>query len=309
MMSNKVLFITDTFKDLNIKKDTSILMIEEAINNDFDVFQCEINDLFIEEGYVYSSSRDIISAGSAQVESIKKEDIKISDFRYCFMRKDPPVDENYINALHLLGLAEKHGAIIHNKPNAIKEFNEKIFAIHFSEYIPSTLVTSKISKIENFYKTHKSIIIKPLDGMGGTSIYKIEDWDEEKIQLIEQMTDSEKTQIICQKFIEDIYDGDYRILIINGKPFEKTLARIPKEGSFKGNLAAGGYGEARDITDFQQRIGEEIGKILMENGISFAGIDIIGELLTEINITSPTCAREILDQTKMNPIKEYFAGL
>jgi len=123
------------------------------------------------------------------------------------------------------------------------------------------------------------------------------------------MTDSEKTQIICQKFIEDIYDGDYRILIINGKPFEKTLARIPKEGSFKGNLAAGGYGEARDITDFQQRIGEEIGKILMENGISFAGIDIIGECLTEINITSPTCAREIYEQTGINPITRYFEGL
>ena len=308
-MSNKVLFITDTFKDLNIKKDTSILMIEEAINNKFDVFQCEINDLSIEGGSVHASSRNIISAGSTQVEGIKKEDLRLMDFRFCFMRKDPPVDENYVNALHLLGLAEKEGANIHNNPNAIKEFNEKIFSIHFSKYIPNTLVTSKITKIQKFHEAHKTMIIKPLDGMGGTSIYKIDNWDKDSIDLIEEMTNSEETQIICQEFIKDIYDGDYRILIINGRPFQKTLARIPKEGSFKGNLAAGGRGVAEDITDFQKNIGEEIGDILMKNGITFAGIDMIGEYLTEINITSPTCAREILDQTKLNPIKEYFDGL
>lgn len=308
-MSNKVLFITDTFKDLNIKKDTSILMIEEAINNKFDVFQCEINDLSIEGGSVYANSRNILSVGSNQEEGIKREDMKLIDFKFCFMRKDPPVDENYINALHLLGLAEKDGATIHNKPNAIKEFNEKIFAIHFSKYIPNTLVTSKTTKIHKFYETHKCMIIKPLDGMGGASIYKIDSWDKDSIDLIEKMTHSEKTQIICQEFIKDIYEGDHRILIINGKPFPKTLARIPKEGSFKGNLAAGGLGVAKDITDFQKNIGAEIGAILMKNGITFAGIDLIGEYLTEINITSPTCAKEILDQTMLNPIKDYFEGL
>ena len=164
-MTEKVLFITDPFNDLNVKKDTSILMIEEAINNDFDVFQCEINDLFIEEGYVYSSSRNIISAGSAQVESIKKEDIKISDFRYCFMRKDPPVDEDYNNALHLLDLAKHNGAVIHNNPCALKKFNEKVFATHFPEFIPKTIITSSINKIRAFFDSHKKIIIKPLDGI------------------------------------------------------------------------------------------------------------------------------------------------
>ena len=125
-MSEKVVFMTDTYKDLNIKKDTSILMIEEAINNKFNVFQCEINDLFVEDGNVHASARNIISAGSTQVEGIIKEDINVVDFKFCFMRKDPPVDENYVNALHLLGLAEKKGAVIYNKPNAIKEFNEKL---------------------------------------------------------------------------------------------------------------------------------------------------------------------------------------
>ena len=308
-MNEKVLFITDTFKDLNVKKDTSILMIEEAINNQFNVFQCEINDLFIEDGSVLASARNIISAGSTQVEGITKEDINVVDFKFCFMRKDPPVDENYINALHLLGLAEKKGALIYNKPNAIKEFNEKIFAIHFKEYIPQTLISSKISKIENFFESHKTMIIKPLDGMGGTSIYKIDSMDEDNRKIISDMTNSESTQIICQEFIKDIYDGDFRILLIHGRPCKKTLARIPQDGGFKGNLAAGGKGVAADITDFQQKVGEEIGAYLMQNGINFAGIDIIGNYLTEINITSPTCAREILDQTGMNLISEYFKGL
>ena len=308
-MNEKVLFITDTFKDLNVKKDTSILMIEEAINNQFNVFQCEINDLFIEDGSVLASARNIISAGSTQVEGITKEDINVVDFKFCFMRKDPPVDENYINALHLLGLAEKKGALIYNKPNAIKEFNEKIFAIHFKEYIPQTLISSKINKIENFFESHKTMIIKPLDGMGGTSIYKIDSMDEDNRKIISDMTNSESTQIICQEFIKDIYDGDFRILLIHGRPYKKTLARIPQDGGFKGNLAAGGKGVAADITDFQQKVGEEIGAYLMQNGINFAGIDIIGNYLTEINITSPTCAREILDQTGMNLISEYFKGL
>ena len=284
-------------------------MIEEAIKKQFNVFQCEIDDLFIDQGYVYASSRNILSAGSTQVEGILKQGIKVSDFKYSFMRKDLTVDENYINALHLLGLAEKQGAIIFNKPNSIKEFNEKIFALHFKEYTPKTLITSKIEKIKEFINSNNTIIIKPLDGMGGTSIYKLDQINEENLNILDKMTSSEQTQIICQEFIEEIYEGDYRVLIIHGKPFNKTLARIPQDGGFKGNLAAGGKGVAADITEFQQNIGEEIGNYLKEKGINFAGIDIIGEYLTEINITSPTCAREIFDQTGQNPITDFFEGL
>ena len=306
---NELLFITDTYKNLNIKKDTSVLMIEEAIKNNFIVFQCELNDLFVQDGIVYASSRNIISAGLTQVEGILKEDKKISDFKFSFMRKDPPVDENYLNALHLLGLAEKQGATIFNKPNSIKEFNEKIFALHFNKYVPKTLITSNIEKIKDFYELHKKIIVKPLDGMGGISIYKIDDLNEDNLNIINEMTNSEQTKIICQEFLEDIYDGDFRVLIIHGEPFEKTLARIPQKGNFKGNLAAGGKGTAMDISDFQRKLGEEIGEYLIKMGINFAGIDIIGEYLTEINITSPTCAREIYEQTGINPITRYFEGL
>tara|TARA_B100000965_G_scaffold401105_1_gene424264 strand:+ start:608 stop:1534 length:927 start_codon:yes stop_codon:yes gene_type:complete len=308
-MKNKLLFITDTYKDLNINKDTSILMIEEAIKLKYSAYQCEINDLFIHKGNVYAASREILSAGSTQVEGILKQEIKLSDFKISFMRKDPPVNENYINALHILGLAEKQGATIFNSPSSLKEFNEKIFAIHFKKFIPETLITSRIDKIRDFLEMNKIIVIKPVDGMGGDSIYKIEEFNDETKDLLNKMTNSEKTQIICQEFIQDIYDGDFRILIIHGKPFQKTLARIPQGKSFKGNLAAGGKGEARDITDNQKLIANEIGEYLIRQGINFAGIDIIGKHLTEINITSPTCAREILNQTGLNPITEYFNGL
>lgn len=308
-MTKKLLFVTDPLKGLNPAKDTSIFMMEEAIVLGYDVYQSEMKDLYITEGSVYADSRRIIAVGANQVESINKEAIKVSDFTYTFMRKDPPVDSDYINALHLLGLAETEGATVFNKPNSIKEFNEKIFAIHFKEFIPTTLVTANIEKIIEFQAKHEIIIVKPLDGMGGTSIFKMEDMEDDNLDILLDMTEDENTQIIAQEFLPAIFKGDFRILIIHGKPFEKTLARIPQGDSFKGNLAAGGKGVAKDITDIQRKTGETIGKFLVSKGINFAGIDMIGDRLTEINVTSPTCAREIFNQTGKNPIAEYLKGL
>ena len=308
-MTKKLLFVTDPLKGLKPAKDTSIFMMEEAISLGYDVYQSEMKDLYITEGSVYADSRRIIAVGANQVESINKEAIKVSDFTYTFMRKDPPVDSDYINALHLLGLAETEGATVFYKPNSIKEFNEKIFAIHFKEFIPTTLVTANIEKIIEFQAKHEIVIVKPLDGMGGTSIYKMEDMEDDNLDILLDMTEDENTQIIAQEFLPAIFKGDFRILIIHGKPFEKTLARIPQGDSFKGNLAAGGKGVAKDITDIQRKTGETIGKFLVSKGINFAGIDMIGDRLTEINVTSPTCAREIFNQTGKNPIAEYLKGL
>ena len=301
----KSLFITDTFSNLNVKKDTSILMMEEVMNLGNNAYQCEINDLFIKKGLVYSTATEIISTNKLG----KKSEIALSKFQYAFMRKDPPVDENFINALHLLSLAENQGIKVFNNPNSIKQFNEKIFALYFKEFIPNTFVSSNISKIKDFMTNNSSTIVKPFDGMGGSSIYKLDDANQDSLKILEKLTSNEKTLIIAQEFLDEIYEGDVRVLIINGKPFQKTLARIPQDGNFKGNLAAGGKGVVRDITKDQQYIALEIGKYLMKKGINFAGIDVIGDRLTEINITSPTCAREILDQSGVNPIKEYFKGL
>ena len=308
-MSKKVLFITDPMKELKPEKDTSIFMMEEAISLGYKVYQAEMKHLYLDNTFVIADARNIIEIGSSKVEGIRKEAIKVSEFSYTFMRKDPPVDTNYLNALHLLGLAEIQGATIFNKPNAIKEFNEKVFASHFKEFTPRTLITSCIEKIIKFQANHEIIIVKPLDGMGGDSIYKMENIEEENLDILLDMTEEETTQIVVQEFLPEIYKGDFRILVIHGKPFHKTLARIPQGESFKGNLAAGGKGVAMNINDNQRAIAEKVGEFLVSKGINFAGIDMIGSYLTEINITSPTCAREIFDQTGMNPIKEYFSKL
>ena len=308
-MSKTILFITDPMRELKSKKDTSIFMMEEAISRGFKVFQAEMKHLYVDEGMVFADARNIIEIGSSQVQGIRKEPINVADFSYTIMRKDPPVDSDYINSLHLLGLAETQGAKIFNRPNSIKEFNEKIFALHFKEFIPKTLITSNIEKIINFQANHEIIVVKPLDGMGGESIFKMEDMEEENLDILLDMTEDETTQIVVQEFLPEIYKGDFRILIIHGKPFEKTLARIPQGESFKGNLAAGGKGVVKDINENQKKVAEKVGKFLLSKGINFAGIDMIGDYLTEINITSPTCAREIFDQSGKNPIDDYLSGL
>ena len=308
-MSKTILFITDPMRELKSEKDTSIFMMEEAISRGFKVFQAEIKHLYVDDGMVFADARNIIEIGSSQVQGIRKEPINVADFSYTIMRKDPPVDSDYINSLHLLGLAEIQGAKIFNKPNSIKEFNEKIFALHFKEFIPRTLITSNIEKIINFQANHEIIVVKPLDGMGGESIFKIEDMEEENLDILLDMTEDETTQIVVQEFLPEIYKGDFRILIIHGKPFEKTLARIPQGESFKGNLAAGGKGVVKDINENQKKVAEKVGKFLLSKGINFAGIDMIGNYLTEINITSPTCAREIFNQSGKNPIDDYLSGL
>lgn len=308
-MNKKVLFITDSLEDLDLKKDTSILMMEESIKLGFDVYQCLVEDLYAENNEVIVFAKKITTVSTSEIKFEDASTHSIKTFGYSFMRKDPPVDEDYMNALHLLGLAQAMGTKVFNNPVSIKEFNEKVFAIHFTKYIPETLISSKIDKIKSFIKDKKEIVVKPLDGMGGKSIYKMDKIQESEIETLLKMTNNESTQIITQEFIEDIYEGDFRILIIHGKPFKKTLARIPQGDSFKGNLAAGGKGVVKDISDFQFEMASEIGDFLIQKDINFAGIDVIGNFLTEINVTSPTCARQILDQSGENPIQEYFEKL
>ena len=225
------------------------------------------------------------------------------------MRKDPPVDEDYMNALHLLSQAEAEGAKVINRPSALKNFNEKIFALQFSHWMPDTSVICKEEDFELFKQKHSTIILKPLDGMGGESIYKFDENSTEHFKIFKSLTNNYQTMVMVQNFLPEIYDGDYRILIIHGKPFPIALARIPQSGSFKGNLAAGGKGEARELSKDQLEVSIEIGKLLVEEGIIFAGIDMIGNYLTEINITSPTGAREILSQTGQNPIKTLLQSI
>ena len=225
------------------------------------------------------------------------------------MRKDPPVDEDYMNALHILSQAESEGANILNRPSALMKFNEKIFALQFADWMTDTSVICKEEDFKLFKEKYSKVILKPLNGMGGDSIYKFDETSEDHLKIFKLLTNNYQTMVMVQNFLPEIYDGDYRILIIHGEPFPIALARIPQKGSFKGNLAAGGRGEARELSNDQIKASKEIGKLLVQEGILFAGIDMIGNYLTEINITSPTGAREILSQTGQNPIKAFLQSI
>ena len=310
MQGTSSLFITDSLDELNPKKDTTILWMQEAFTMGSQIFQCEMSDLTYTDQQTFASFSAITDPNdhpqiSEQVNVTKA----LKDFDYVFMRKDPPVDENFMNALHLLSQAESEGANIINRPSALQKFNEKIFALRFSNWMPDTNVICKVEDFKQFKQKYSTIILKPLNGMGGESIYKFDESSTDHLEIFKSLTNNYQTMVMVQNFLPEIYDGDYRILIIHGKPFPIALARIPQGGSFKGNLAAGGIGEARELSDDQVRVSTEIGKLLSEEGILFAGIDMIGNYLTEINITSPTGAREIFSQTGKNPIKTLLQSI
>ena len=310
MQGTSSLFITDSLDELNPKKDTTILWMQEAFTMGSQIFQCEMSDLTYTDQQTFASFSAITDPNdhpqiSEQVNVTKA----LKDFDYVFMRKDPPVDENFMNALHMLSQAESEGANVINRPSALQKFNEKIFALRFSNWMPDTNVICKVEDFKQFKQKYSTIILKPLNGMGGESIYKFDESSTDHLEIFKSLTNNYQTMVMVQNFLPEIYDGDYRILIIHGKPFPIALARVPQEGSFKGNLAAGGIGEARELSDDQVRVSTEIGKLLSEEGILFAGIDMIGNYLTEINITSPTGAREIFSQTGKNPIKTLLQSI
>ena len=310
MQGTSSLFITDSLDELNPKKDTTILWMQEAFTMGSQIFQCEMSDLtYIDQQTVASFSAITDPNDHPQISEEVNVTKALKDFDYVFMRKDPPVDENFMNALHLLSQAESEGANIINRPSALQKFNEKIFALRFSNWMPDTNVICKVEDFKQFKQKYSTIILKPLNGMGGESIYKFDESSIDHLEIFKSLTNNYQTMVMVQNFLPEIYDGDYRILIIHGKPFPIALARIPQGESFKGNLAAGGIGEARELSDDQVRVSTEIGKLLSEEGILFAGIDMIGNYLTEINITSPTGAREILSQTGKNPIKTLLQSI
>jgi glutathione synthase len=310
MNGTSSLFITDPLAELKPKKDTTVLWMQEVFALGGQVLQCEMKDLTYVDQQTFATVSEIKDPNNHPQDSSKIETpMLLKNINNIFMRKDPPVDENYINALHMLTQAESEGANVINKPAALQKFNEKIFALRFAKWMPDTRVICKEEDFIFFKNKYPIIILKPLDGMGGDSIYKFDETSEDHLEIFKLLTNNFQTMVMVQNFLPEIYNGDYRILIIHGEPFPIALARVPQDGSFKGNLAAGGKGEARELNSEQMAISKEIGKLLLAEGIIFAGIDMIGNHLTEINITSPTGAREILTQTQQNPIQALLKSL
>lgn len=291
----KLGIVMDPIESINIKKDSSFAMMMEAQRRGWEIHYMEMNDLSLEQGKAIARTR-IVSLKedpNGWFEFHGEQEIALSDLDAVLMRKDPPFDTEYIYATYILERAENEGALIVNEPRSLRDCNEKLFTAWFPDLTPTTLVTRSADKIRAFHKEHGDVILKPLDGMGGSSIFRVMDGDPNVSVIIETLTNHGNNYCMAQTFVPDISNGDKRILVVDGEPIPYCLARIPAKGETRGNLAAGGRGEARPISETDRKIAEAVAPVLKEKGLIFVGLDVIGDKLTEINVTSPTCIREI----------------
>lgn len=294
-MTAKLGIIMDPIQGINIKKDTSFAMLMEAQRRDYQVFYMEMSDLHLLNGKAYGSAKPL-EVKEDPNDWFKLGDetmMELAELDVILMRKDPPFDTEFIYATYLLEQAEAKGTLVVNKPQSLRDANEKLFTAWFPQCTPKTLVTRSAHQIRDFLNQEGDIILKPLDGMGGASIFRVSAGDPNIGVIIETLTKHGSEYAMAQAFIPEIVDGDKRIIVINGEPVPYCLARIPAKGETRGNLAAGGRGEARPISDADRWIANQVGQTLRDKGLLFVGLDVIGDKLTEINVTSPTCVREI----------------
>ena len=301
----KLAFILDPLDSININKDSSFAMMREAATRNHALFVIQQPTIALKDNQVVglASALELINEIDAAAPWYQTSETKIMPlqaFDAVLMRKDPPFNMEYVYSTYLLELAETQGATIINSPSAIRDFNEKLSIAKFPQFIAPTLVTSQQSLILEFLKEHGDIIVKPLDGMGGASVFRIHNQDHNTNVILETLTHQGTRTIMVQRFIPDISQGDKRIILIAGEAVPYSLARIPKQGEIRSNLAVGGTGIAQPLSEQDYKIAETIGPVLYEQELMLVGLDVIGDFLTEINVTSPTGMREITDQTNFN---------
>lgn len=291
----KLGIVMDPISSINIKKDSSFAMLLQAQERGYQLHYMEMADLYLLDGQARASTKilRVEQNSSHWYEFNGQQDIALSDLNVILMRKDPPFDTEFIYATYILERAEEQGTLIVNKPQSLRDANEKLYTSWFSQHTPKTLVTRDAARLKAFYQAEQDVILKPLDGMGGASIFRLKPEDANVSVIIETLTEHGTRYAMAQQFIPAIKDGDKRVLVINGEPVPYCLARIPASGETRGNLAAGGRGEARPLTESDWAIARAVGPALKAKGLIFVGLDIIGDKLTEINVTSPTCIREI----------------
>ncbi|WP_305423596.1 glutathione synthase [Photobacterium leiognathi] len=291
----KLGIVMDPIESINIKKDSSFAMMLEAQHRGWEIHYMEMNDLSLEQGKAIARTRVVTVQQDPEhwFDFHSEQEIELSDLDAVLMRKDPPFDTEYIYATYILERAEDNGALIVNKPQSLRDCNEKLFTAWFPELTPTTIVTRRAEKLKAFHQEHGDVILKPLDGMGGSSIFRVMKGDPNVSVIIETLTNMGQNYCMAQTFVPDISNGDKRILVVDGEPMPYCLARIPAKGETRGNLAASGRGEARPISETDRKIAETVAPVLKEKGLIFVGLDVIGDKLTEINVTSPTCIREI----------------
>lgn len=294
-MSVKLGVVMDPIESIVVKKDTTLAMLLAAQRLGWELFYMQQTDLYLDQG----SARGIMSPVEVKDDELDwytlgpESDQSLASLDVILMRKDPPFDMDFVYSTYILEQAQREGCLVVNNPQSLRDCNEKLFATQFPECCPPLIVSSSAAKLKGFYNIHQDVIYKPLDGMGGASIFRIKPNDPNISVVIETLTDNGLHQIMAQKFVPEISNGDKRILVINGVPIDYALARVPASGETRGNLAAGGTGVAQPLSDRDRWIVDQVGPTLVEKGLLFVGLDVIGDYLTEINVTSPTCVREI----------------
>jgi glutathione synthase len=298
----------DPIDSIKPKKDSTLAMMLSAQVRGWHVSVFTQSDLYIEDGEVsvLVSEVTLFDGPDKWFDVLDRRTVKAAEFDCLLMRKDPPFDMEYIYATYLLELIENTGVPVLNRPGSIRDCNEKLFALQFPQCTPSHMVSRNQEKLKSFHQKHGDVIYKPLDGMGGTSIFRAVEDEHNLSVIIETLTQHGQVQTMVQRYIPEIKEGDTRILLINGEPIPFGLARVPAKGETRGNLAAGGKAVGRELTDRDRYICEQVGPALKEKGLYFVGIDVIGEYLTEINVTCPTCIRELDAAFNLDIAGEYM---
>lgn len=306
----ELLFIIDPPESIKAYKDSSIAMMRAAKSLGHAVWACQQHDLHLWEGRVVALATrlDILDGHSWFSETDSRTRL-LGDFSAVLMRKDPPVNQDYLAATHLLSLAEEQGARVFNRPSALRDYNEKLAIFHFPQFVAPTLVSSSNDLINGFLLDHGDIIVKPLHAMGGEGVFRLRTDDPNRSAILETLTRHGRHAIMAQRFLPEISAGDKRILLIDGEPVPHALARIPAPGETRGNLAAGGTGHVQPLTERDEEIARTVGRVAREAGIFLAGLDVIGDYLTEINVTSPTGFVEITAQSGFEVADRFVEAL
>lgn len=309
----KVGIVMDPIQNIKPHKDSSFAMLLEAQRRGHQLVYMQPEDLYLKNGQAWSLTRDLKVWDRPKTEQYfgfgATQELALNSLDIILIRQDPPFTNDYLYSTHILELAEAEGVLVVNKPQSLRDANEKLFSSWFPHCMPPTLVTANADKLRAFISDHQDTILKPLDAMGGASIFRVKHDDPNISVIIETMTDHGKHHIMAQTFLPEIAAGDKRVLLINGEPIDYTLARIPAKGETRGNIAAGGTGVGMPITDRERWLVEQIKPTLKAKGLYFVGLDVIGDYITEINVTSPTCIRELDTQFNLNIAGDLFNAL
>ncbi|MFL3655086.1 MAG: glutathione synthase [Halioglobus sp.] len=294
-MAVKLGVVMDPITDINYKKDTTMAMLWAAQDRGWELFYMEQSHIYLEQGVAraHMASLNVFRDQDHWFNLDQARDRDLAELDVILMRKDPPFDNEYIYSTYILEAAEREGTLVVNRCQSLRDCNEKVFATQFPQCCPPVLVSADMQRLKAFHRQHEDTIFKPLDGMGGSAIFRVKPGDPNISVILETLTRNGCETIMAQKFIPQIEKGDKRILMINGEPVPYCLARVPLAGETRGNLAAGGTGQPQPLSERDQWIALQVGPSLREKGLLFVGLDVIGDYLTEINVTSPTCIREI----------------